>query len=148
MSTPVSLLFSRLKSPSSQPVLVEEVLQLSGHFCCPPLDLLQHFHILLALGAPELDAIIKVGSQKSRVEGQNHLPQPAGHTSHDATKDTVGLLGCKHTLLTHADSFINRHSQILLLRAAFKPCSTQPVSVLEITPTQMKDRALRLGCTS
>lgn len=33
------------------------------------------------LGAPELDAVLQVGSQESRAEGQNHLPHPAGHTS-------------------------------------------------------------------
>jgi len=46
--------------------------------------------ILLVLGAPELDAALQVGSHESRVEGQNHLPRPAGHTSLDATQDTVG----------------------------------------------------------
>ena len=97
------------------------------------------------LGAPELDAVLQVGSHKSRVEGQNHLPRPAGHTSLDATQDTVDLLGCKCTLLAHLDSLVNGHSQILLLRAALKPSFTHPVSVLENAPTQMQGLAFSLG---
>ena len=86
-----------------------------------------------------------MGSHESRVEGQNHLPLPAaGHTSLDATQDIVGLLGCKHTLLAHVESFINQHPQILLLRAAPKPFSVQPVSVLGVTLTQVQDLALGL----
>jgi len=45
------------------------------------------------LGAPELDTVLQLGSQASTVEGQNYLPQPAGHTSFDAAQDMVGLLG-------------------------------------------------------
>jgi len=87
------------------------------------------------LGAPEMNVVLQVGPHESRVEGQNHLPQPDGHTSLDATQDTVGLLDCQHTLLAHAESFINQHTQVLLLRAALKPFSTQPLSVLGIAPT-------------
>ena len=32
-----------------------------------------------------------------------------------------GFPGCKRTLLAYVESFINQHSQILLLRAALKP---------------------------
>jgi len=46
-----------------------------------------------------------------------------------------GLLSCNHTLLAHVESFIHWHSQILLLRAALKTFSTQPVCVLPIAPT-------------
>jgi len=71
-----------------------------------------------------------MGSYESRVEGQNHLPRPTGHTSLDATQDTIDLLGCKCMLPAHVESFINQHSEILLLRAALKPFSLQPVSVI------------------
>ena len=83
-----------------------------------------------------MDAVLQVRSHKSRVEGQNHLPWLTGHASLDATQDTVGLLRCKHTLPAHVQSFINKHSQILLLRAALKSFSAQPVSVLGIVLTQ------------
>jgi len=82
-----------------------------------------------------------VESHKSGVEGQNRLPRPAAHAALDAAQDTVGLLGWKHTLLARVESFINQHSQILLLRAALKPFSTQPVSLLGISPTQVQDLA-------
>ena len=75
---------------SSDLVLIGEVLQPSDHFHYSLLDLLQQLSVSLVLGAPELDAVLQVGSHESRVEGQNHLPRPAGHTSLDATQDTVG----------------------------------------------------------
>jgi len=49
----------------SQPILIEEVLQHSDHLCGPPLDLLQQLHVFLVLGAPELDAVLQVGSMQS-----------------------------------------------------------------------------------
>ena len=58
----------------SQPVLMGEVLQPSDQLHGPPLHPLQQLHVLLVLGAPELDALLQVGSHESRVEGQNHFP--------------------------------------------------------------------------
>jgi len=101
-------------------------LQPSDHLHCPPLDPLQHPDILLVLRASELDAVLEVGSHESRIEGQNHLPWPAGHSSLDTTQDTTGLLGCKHTLPAHVESFINQDSQILLLGATQKLFSAWP----------------------
>jgi len=46
---------------------------------------------------PDLDIVLQMGSHKSRVEGENHLPQPADCASLDATQDAIGLLGCKCT---------------------------------------------------
>ena len=62
----------------SHPVLTGEVLQPSDQLHGPPLDLLQRLHVLLVLGAPELDAVLQVRSHESRAEGHNHLPRPAG----------------------------------------------------------------------
>ena len=59
--------------------------------------------------------IVQVGSHETRVQGQNHLPQPAGHASLDATQDTVGL------------------------PLALKPFSTQFASVFGIAPAQVQD---------
>jgi len=39
-----------------------------------------------------VDAVLQVGAHESRAEGQNHFCQPAGHTSPDATQDTIGFL--------------------------------------------------------
>jgi len=43
-----------------------------------------------------------MGPHKSRAEGDNALPLPAGHLSSDAAQDTVGLLGCESTPLAAA----------------------------------------------
>ena len=78
MRSPCSLLFSKINKTSSLPVFIWEVLQSSDHLCAPPLDLVQQLHIFPVLGAPGLDAVLHVGPHKGRVEGDNHLPQPAG----------------------------------------------------------------------
>ncbi|KAK4827794.1 hypothetical protein QYF61_021747 [Mycteria americana] len=113
-------------------------------FMAPPLDSLQQVHVLLMLGAPELNAVLQVGSHKSRVEGENPPPRPAGHASFDAAQDTVGSLGCKRTLLGHVDLVINQQPQVLLLRSALNPFSTQAVFVFGIAPTHVQDLALGL----
>jgi len=84
------------------------------------------------------------GSHESRVEGQNQLPQPAGHTSLDAAQDMVGFLGCKRTLLAHVELLIHQNPQVLLLRAALEPLSVQPVLMFGITLTHVQDLALGL----
>ncbi|KAK4818827.1 hypothetical protein QYF61_019864 [Mycteria americana] len=121
-----------------------EVLQPSDHLHGPPLDLLQQAHVLLMLGAPELKAVLQVGSHESGAEGENHLPRPADHASFDAAQDTVGFLGCERTLLGLVELLINQHPQVLLLRAALNPFSTQTVFVLGIAPTRVQDLALGL----
>ena len=73
------------------------------------------------------------------------LDRHADHSFLDATQDTVGHLVCKHTLLSHVESSINQHAQILLLRAALKPFSTQSISVLGTSPTQVQDLACGLA---
>jgi len=45
------------------------------------------------LGAPELDAGLKVGSDESGVKGQNPLPHPAGLAALDAVQDGRGWKG-------------------------------------------------------
>ncbi|KAK4817103.1 hypothetical protein QYF61_027966 [Mycteria americana] len=114
------------------------------HFHGPPLDPLQQLHVLLVLRAPDLDAVLQVGSHQSRAEGQNHLPRPAGHASFDAAQDTVGLLGCKHTLSAHVQLFIHHYSQVLFRRAALNHIIPQRVLKLRIAPTQVQDPALGL----
>ncbi|CAM9952029.1 unnamed protein product, partial [Bubo scandiacus] len=78
------------------------------------------------LEAPELNTGLHVGSHKSGVEEENHLPRPAGDTSLDAAQDTVGFLGCECTLLAHTQFSIHYYSQVLLSRAALNPLIAQP----------------------
>ena len=70
------------------------------------------------LRAPELEAGLDVGFHQGGVEGQNHLPRPAGDTSLDAAQDTVGLLGSERTWVAHVKLFFPQYPQVLLLRAA------------------------------
>ena len=54
----------------------------------------------------------------------------------------VGLLGCERTLLDHVELLIHQYFQVLLLRAALNPFSSQPASVLGIAPIHVQDLAL------
>lgn len=54
------------------------------------------------------------------------------------------LLGCKPTVLAHVELLINKHLQIILLRAVFKLFFSQSVFMLEFAPTDMQDLALGL----
>lgn len=79
------------------------MLQPSGHLCGPPLDSLQQFHVFPMLGNLELDTVLEVSAptQKNGVEGENHLPQPAGYTSFDAAMIGLTLgLHCAVSLLS------------------------------------------------
>jgi len=91
-----------------------------------------------------MDARLQVRFHQSRVEGQNHLPRPADHTSLDAAQDMVGLLGCERTLLGHIQLLINQHPQVLLSRAALNPFIPQPVLISGVGPTQVWDLVLGL----
>ena len=73
-----------------------------------------------------------MGSHQSRAEGQNPIPQPAGHAAGDAAQGMVGLLGCDPTLLAHVQLFIHHYPQDLLGRAALNPFIPQPVLILGI----------------
>jgi len=96
------------------------------------------------LRAAELDAGLQVGSHQSGAEWKNPLPRPDAHTACDAAQDTVGLLGCKCTLVAHVWLFIHQYRQVLLGRAALNPFSAQPVFVLAIASTHVQGLALGL----
>jgi len=96
------------------------------------------------LRAPGLDTVLQVGFHQSRVEWQTHLSRPAGHTAFDAAQDTVGLLGCKCTLLGYVELLIYQHPRVLLSRAAFIPFIPQPVLIPGIALTHVQDLALDL----
>ncbi|NXH84260.1 F120B protein, partial [Edolisoma coerulescens] len=125
----------------SQPVFIAEVLQPSDHLCSPPLDSLQQVKVLPMLGTSELDTALQVGSHQSRVDRENPLPLPAGHAALDAAQGAVGFLGCERTLLAQVKLLIQQHPKALL-RAALNPFSTQPVFVLRIALTQVRDLVL------
>ncbi|KAJ7414889.1 hypothetical protein BTVI_39977 [Pitangus sulphuratus] len=85
-----------------------------------------------------LDAVPQVGSHESGVEGQNHLPRPAGHTAFDAAQDTNG------TLSARVQSVIHQHPQVLLSRAALDLFIPQPTLIPEVALTQVQHLAFGL----
>ncbi|KAJ7396748.1 hypothetical protein BTVI_142156 [Pitangus sulphuratus] len=96
------------------------------------------------LGTPELDAVTKVRSHQSGAEEQNHLPWPADHAAFDAALDTIGLLGCKYTLLAHIQPLICQHPQDFFSGAALNPFIPQPVLILGVALTQVQHLAFGL----
>ena len=109
-----------------QPFFIEEVFQPLDHLPGPPLVLFLQLCILPVLGARSLNTVLQLGSHKGRVEGENPLPLPAGHPSVDAAQDTVGLLGCKSTLLIHVQLFIRPNFQPKFFSAELLSVSSSP----------------------
>ena len=89
---------SKSSAPSKQaqlpqPLLVGEMLQSPPHPHSPALGSLQYLLIFLQLGSPALDTGLQMGPHQGRVDGEENLPRPAGHTPLDAPQDPIGLLG-------------------------------------------------------
>lgn len=95
--------------PTTSVVLQEIPLQLS---CRSYLDNVS-LHVCLLLQTPELDAVPKVGSSKTGIEGEDGPPLPAGHTALDAAQDLICFMGCECTLLGHVMLLVNQHQQVL-----------------------------------
>ncbi|PKU44305.1 hypothetical protein llap_5392 [Limosa lapponica baueri] len=83
-----------------------------------------------------------MGPPQGRVEGQDDLPPPAGHTLPDAPQHAIGLLGHKGTVLAHGHPVIHQDSQVFLLRAAPQQVSSQPVLVKGVIPPQVQHPTL------
>ena len=73
------------------------------------------------LRTPQLYTVLQVRPHQHEVEGQDHLPHSAGHTSFDAAQDLIDFLGCKGTLLGHVQFVIHQYPQIFFGRAALNP---------------------------
>ena len=71
--TPQSPLLQTKETQLPQPFFIREVLHSLNHLCCPALDPLQQFPVLLELRGPELDTIFQVWSPQGRAEGQENL---------------------------------------------------------------------------
>ena len=120
------------------------MLQSSKNLHDTALDLLQQICILSLLQLSGLDTVIQMGLYKARVEEENPLPLPSA-TSFDAVQDTVGLPGCKSTLLAYVQLFIHQDPQVLFCRAALSEFFSQSVLVPEIASTQVQYLALGLA---
>jgi len=89
-----------------------------------------------------LDTTLQMKSHQHRVEGQDHLPCPADHTSFETTQDMVGFLGCKGILLAQVQFAIHQYHQVLLMWAVLYPYIPQLVLILEVAMIQVQDLAL------
>ena len=89
-----------------------------------------------------MDSVLQWGL--TRVEGDNPLPLPAGHSSVDAAQDSVGLVGGKSMLLAHVQLFIHHDAQVLFHMTAFKKFFSQSILVSGIASTQVQHLALGL----
>jgi len=108
------------------------------HFCGSPLDMLQQAHVPPVLRTPHPDTALLVRPHQCRIEGQDHLPQPAGHTSFDASQDTFGFLGCEGTLLAHVQLPTHQYPQVLFGKSVLHPHIPQLVLIAELAATQMQ----------
>ena len=124
-----------------QPVLVEEVFHPLDHFCGPHLDTLELFCVSPVLRTPHLDTVLQVRLHQCRVEGQDYLPQLAGHASFDAAQDTVDFLVCEGTLLAHVQLPIYQYPQVFFSRAVLNPSIPQLVLLMGVALTQLEDLA-------
>jgi len=59
-----------------------------------------------------------MGPHKDRVEEDNYILHPAGHSSFDPAQETFVLPGCKLTLLAHIKLLVHQNLKILLHWAA------------------------------
>lgn len=104
------------------------MLQVYDHLRGPILDPFQQDCILLELGASGLDA----------VQGQRQPPLlPILASPLDAVQDSVGLPGCKSTLLAHDQLFTHQNPQVLLRRTALSVFSLL-AHIAGITSTQVQ----------
>lgn len=69
--------------------------------------------VLCVQGAPELHAVLQLGSHTGVVERYGLLPPPADHTAFVAAQDMFGFLVCKCTLPANVEPLINQHLQAL-----------------------------------
>jgi len=141
MRSPRSLLFCRLNKPGSlslslrrgAPALGSSLWPSSGPSPTPP-------H-LSCVGAPDLDAILQVRPHKGRAEGQSPSC-PCCYLCSDGAQDTIGLPGCKHTLLVCVQFFSSQDPRVLLSRAALKELFSQFVYISGTTLTHVQNLAL------
>lgn len=92
--SPEPSLLQAENSQFSQSLFVEEVLQPFDHLCSPSSGPNPTDPYLSYAGGPRAECSVPVGSHKSRVEGENQVPRPTGHTYFDAAGffDAAGLI--------------------------------------------------------
>lgn len=119
-----NLLFSRMDSPSSQPVPIWEMLQSLNHFCGPLWGFLQYVCASHVLRSPAADTALQIWSHQGWVEGKDQL---AGDSLPNASQEAVDFLCCKSTFLSHVQFGVQQDEQVFFYKAAFQPGGLQLV---------------------
>lgn len=84
--------------------------------------------VFLCCGAPNWAQIKPyTRSHKHSIEGNNHLPHPAGYTLANTTQNVIGFLCFRGKLLTDFQLVIKRGSQVFFCKTTFYPACPQPV---------------------
>ena len=89
-----------------------------------------------------MDAVLQMSSHQRSAEGQDHLPDPAGHTSFDAAQDPDGFWGFEGTLLAHIQLAIHQYPQDIFSRAVLYPFIPQFTLIEGVATTQVQYLAL------
>lgn len=99
---PKTFLLQDEQPQHSQSLFLWQMLQSFNRSSGPALDWLQYIRIFLTLDSPEGDSALQMRLRSQWwVEGNNHLPWPAGKSLPNTAQDTVGCLCSKVALLAH-----------------------------------------------
>lgn len=110
---------------------------------CPSLNNFQDLNIFLVVRSPQLNTAIEVLPHRGRVQGDDHLPVPAGNTVSYASQDATELLGHLGTLLTHVQLSVGLHLRLVSL-TVFQPLCPNPVVLPEVVVAEVQDPAFGL----
>lgn len=119
----LKLTFSRLTSPSSQALLIRQMLQSYISF----INLCWTCSSVLCLSCAGKVRTVQMCPHQCWVEGKNHLPWPAFNIYPNAAQVSTGPLYLKGALLTHVQLAVIEDPKVLCW-AAFQSVSNFPVS--------------------
>ena len=90
--SPVPPLLQTNQSQFFQPLPTEIVLQIPHQLHCPSHDMFQGLDVFLIVSGPKLKTALKMWPHWSWVQGDNHLPGPAGNPISYTSLDNIVLL--------------------------------------------------------
>lgn len=100
------------------------MLRAPHHLCGPPQDSLKKFIVFLELRNLDLDTVLQMCPHQGRVEGKNHLPQPASHALFNTPQNTIRLLYHTGMLLLHTTVVCMRVNVDVHGSLGYVPCLT------------------------
>lgn len=123
------LYFSRLNNPTS---LSFSYIECSDHPYCHQRDSFSMTVPFLHWAAKILDRALQKWSYKSWIEVVNHFPGPTDCIFTKATRDAVGLLCCKGTLVVLVHLAAHLDHQVIFIQSWSQLFIPQPVLVCDI----------------